>query len=261
MAMGERPARRGGEADEGSTWIVGYQAVLAALEGGRPIGLLWLQQGRRDRRVHRLVELARSRAVATRFVSRARLDECAGSVPHNGCAARCEPFPLLAVEDLIAAAGVAARLLLLDSVTDPHNLGAVIRTAAAFAVDGVVVAGVSAPPLGGAVAKAAAGQLERVRLARDQVAADALAALRDAGYWVLGADAAGQPVGSVRPVDRWVLCVGAEKRGLRAKTRHQVDEWVRIPMAPGVESLNLSVATGILLYELCARWPAPGMPR
>lgn len=235
-------------------WLVGYHPVLAALESGRGVSALWVQQGRRDRRIQQLIELAHERGIPLRWVSREQLDRRSGGLPHNGCAARCEPVVLARLEQLVAGEALPARLLLLDDVADPHNLGAAVRTAAAFDLDGVVVAGVSAPPLGGAVARAAAGHLERVRLARVQVAADALQILRDAGYWVLGADAGGGPLHEVRPCDRWVLCVGGERRGLRAKTRHQVDELVRIPMAPGVESLNLSVATGILLYELCHNW-------
>ncbi len=125
-----------------------------------------------------------------------------------------------------------------------------MRTAAAFSIDGVVIAGPSAPPLGGAVAKAAAGLLGRVPLARRRVAADALFHLRDQGYWVFAAEAGGTPLDEVRRSPRWVLCIGAEERGLRAKTRSQVDEFVAIPMAEGVESLNLSVSAGILLWEL-----------
>lgn len=236
-------------------WVVGFHAVLGALESGRPVEAVWLQKGRRDQRLQRVVDAARARGLAIRWVPRARLDALAGSSPHNGCAGRCGPVALARLEDVLRLHGASGRLLLVDDVSDPHNLGAVIRTAAAFAVDGVVVAGPSAPPLGGAAARAAAGLLERVPLVRATVAADVLVRLREAGYWVVGSDATGAPVAATRPSDRWVLCVGAEDRGLRAKTRSQVDEMVRIPMAEGVESLNLSVATGILLYHLCLIWP------
>lgn len=237
-----------------SDWIVGFHAVLGALTAGRPVETVWLQKGRRDQRLQRLLDAARERGVATRWVPRGRLDELAGESPHNGCAARCGPVQLARLEEVVAAEGRPARLLLVDDVTDPHNLGAVVRTAAGFGVDGVIIAGPSAPPLGGAAARAAAGLLGRVPLVRATVAADALAQLRGAGYWAFGADPAGSPVATVRPTDRWVLCVGAEERGLRAKTRSQLDETVRVPMAEGVESLNVSVATGILLYHLCCLW-------
>jgi 23S rRNA (guanosine2251-2'-O)-methyltransferase len=194
--------------------------------------------------------LARRAGVPVRQVARERLDAVAEDVPHNGCGARGAPVSCRQLTELVREPSSRARLLLLDSVNDPHNLGAVVRTAAAFAIDGLVIAGPSAPPLGGVVAKAAAGCLERLPLARVTVAGDALRELREAGYWVLGADAKGRPVAEVEPTERWVLCLGAEERGLRAKTRSRVDELVSVPLAEGVESLNLSVAAGVLLYEL-----------
>ncbi len=231
-------------------WVVGFHAVLAALESDRPADAVWVQRDRRDQRTRRVVGSARERGLPLSFVPRARLDEVAGGVPHNGCAVRVSPVGFAELEDVVAPEGNPSRILVVDHVTDPHNLGALIRTAAALGLDAVVLAGPSAPPLGGALAKAAAGQLERVPLVRASVAADALAVLKGAGYWAFGADAAGAPLPEVRPTERWVLAVGAEEHGLRAKTRSRLDELVAIPMAAGVESLNVSVAAGILLYTL-----------
>jgi len=237
-----------------SQWVVGFHAVMGALDDGRAVETVWLQKGRKDQRLHKLLAAAKRRGVATRWVPRHRLDELAGSSPHNGCAARCGPVAFVLLDDVIAAPGAPGRLVLLDDVTDPHNLGAVIRTAAAFGVDGLVIAGPSAPPLGGAAARSAAGTMASVPLVRANVAGDVLVRLSNAGYWAVGADAGGEPVQSTRATDRWVLCMGAEERGLRAKTRSQIDEFVRIPMQDGVESLNVSVATGVLLYHLCHIW-------
>jgi 23S rRNA (guanosine2251-2'-O)-methyltransferase len=231
-------------------WTVGFHAVMAVLEGAQPVDTLWLQKDRRDRRMQRIRELARSRGVRYDLVPRARLDGVADGVAHNGCAVRSAPVAFVDIDELVQTGDQPSRLLLLDDLDDPHNLGAVLRTAAAFSIDGVVVAGPSAPPLGGAVAKAAAGLLGRVPLARARVAADALTRLKREGYWVFAADASGTPLDEVTTSPRWVLCIGAEERGLRAKTRSQVDESVAIPMAEGVESLNLSVSAGILLWEL-----------
>jgi 23S rRNA (guanosine2251-2'-O)-methyltransferase len=241
-----------------SNWIVGYHAVLAAIESDRRVEMVWFQQGRQDRRIHELRSAALEHGVATRWVPRRRLDELAEDRPHNGCAARVAPVEMASLEEIIAPDGRPSCLLLLDGVADPHNLGAVIRTAAAFDVGGLIVAGPSAPPLDGAVARSAAGLLARVPLVRATVAADVVATLKMAGYWALGADMGGTPLPDVRSIDRWVLCVGAEEKGLRAKTRSAIDEFVSIPMAGGVESLNLSVATGVLLYHLCWVWPSDG---
>lgn len=231
-------------------WTVGFHAVLAVLESERPVDLLWLQKDRRDSRITRVMAAARTRGIRYDVVPRARLDGISGGVAHNGCAVRCAPVAFVSLEEILRPAGTPAGVLLLDAVDDPHNLGAVLRTAAAFAADAVVIAGPAAPPLGGAVAKAAAGLLGRVPLVRERVAADALTRLRRAGYWVFAADAAGTSLAEITPIERWVLCIGAEEHGLRSKTRSQVDEFVAIPMAEGVESLNLSVSTGILLWEL-----------
>lgn len=236
-----------------SEWIVGHHAVLSVLETGDRAEQLWLQQGRRDARLGRLEAAARTLGVPVRRVPRRRLDEVAGGQPHNGCAVRSAPVGLTALGELIRPEGEPARLVLLDTVDDPHNLGAVIRSAAGFGIDGVIVAGPSAPPLGGAAARAAAGQLERVPVARVNVAADALRQLRDAGYWTLGAAMEGASCRGLDPTRRWVLCLGSEQKGLRAKTRSAIDELVAIPMADGVDSLNLSVAAGVLMYELTSR--------
>jgi 23S rRNA (guanosine2251-2'-O)-methyltransferase len=231
-------------------WTVGYHAVLAVLESDQPVDALWLQKDRGDQRAKKVIAAAKRRGIRYDLVPRARLDGVAEGGVHNGCAVRSAPIEFAALEDLVAAGDGPARIVVLDDIDDPHNLGAVIRTAAALAVDGLVIAGPSAPPLGGAVAKAAAGLLGHVPVARVKVAADALRRLREKGYWVYGADASGTALPDVGTIGRWVLCLGAEGRGLRAKTRSQIDEFVAIPMADGVESLNLSVAAGILLWEL-----------
>jgi len=231
-------------------WTVGFHAVISVLESDQPVDALLLQQDRRDARMKKIRTVAGRRGIRYDLVPRARLDRVAGGVAHNGCALRSAPISFVPLEDLMSDADEPGRVLLLDDVLDPHNVGAVVRTAAAFAVDGLVIAGPSAPPLGGAVAKAAAGHLGRVKMARERVGADALTRLRACGYWIFAADASGTQLPDVRLCERWVLCIGAEDRGLRAKTRSQVDEFVAIPMAEGVESLNLSVSAGILLWEL-----------
>lgn len=232
-----------------ANWVVGFHAVLGLLESGQAVEVVWVQDGRRDSRARTVVAKARARSVDVRFVPPGKLKEVAGSVPHNGCAARSGPVPLAEIDDCIAPEGMPGRILLLDDVADPHNLGAAIRSAAAFGVDGLIIAGPQAPPLGGAAAKAAAGHIHRVPLVRAKVAADVLVRLAGEGYWIFGADSTGENLREVKVPERWVLCVGSEERGLRAKTRHRVDEWVAIPMEKTVESLNMSVATGILLYQ------------
>jgi 23S rRNA (guanosine2251-2'-O)-methyltransferase len=233
-----------------NAWIVGFHAVLALLKGDRPVDAVWVQQGRKDQRTRHVVEASHARGIRVDFVPRTKLDRIADAAPHNGCAARASVADYQPMETFLKEAGKPGRVLLLDHILDPHNIGAILRSAVAFAVDGVIIAGPTSPPLGGTVSRASAGHIENIKLARAKVAADALVQFRDAGYWIYGADMQGDPVEKVRSDDRWVLCVGAEEKGLRAKTRSVIDEMVKITMAPEVESLNVSVSTGILLYQL-----------
>ena len=245
-----------------TSWIFGFHSVEGALSSGAPIDLVLLQDGRRSARSSRILGLSRAAGISFRFVSSRKLEELAGGVAHNGFAARSAPVQFRPLEECIPEEGQPSRMLLVDAVSDPHNLGAVIRSAAAFAVDALIIAGPSAPPLEGAVAKAAAGHLYRVPLVRTKVAADSLRHLAGEGYWILGAESSGSDLSRWKSCDRWVLCMGSEAKGLRAKTRSQIDEYLAIPMAEGVESLNLSVATGILLYALSTAGlkesPVPG---
>jgi len=235
---------------DNSSWIFGFHAVEGVLESSTAVDLVYLQDGRRSARSGKILKLSRAAGIPCKFVSSRRLEELSGGVAHNGFAARCAPVQFHALESCIPEEGRPSGMLLLDSLADPHNLGAVIRSAAAFGVDALIIAGPSAPPLEGAVAKAAGGHLYRIPLVRTRVAADSLRLLKAEGYWALGADASGSDLRSWKPSERWVLCVGSEAKGLRAKTRSEIDEYLAIPMAEGVESLNLSVATGIMLYAL-----------
>lgn len=238
-----------------TNWVVGFHAVAAALEHEPArVEVVWLGEGVGGSRARQVLELARRHGVRFATVPRRELDRVAEGAAHNGFAARLAPAPLAEAEDLLSLPSPAC-LLGLDGVQDPHNLGAVIRVAAAFSLGGVVVAGPHPPPLGGAAAKVAAGTLPFVPVARVGSLGDWARQARDAGFTVLGADAEGEPVDRVDLPDRLVLCLGGEE-GLRAKTQRFLDGLVAIPIDPRVESLNLAVACGILVWAWRRRWPA-----
>jgi 23S rRNA (guanosine2251-2'-O)-methyltransferase len=235
--------------------VVGFHAVLAALEHqAARVELVLVLQGAGGR-ADRVLEAARRTGVRWQLVPRARLDEVARDLAHNGFAARLAPAPLADPDELLALPAPVC-LVGLDGVADGHNLGAVIRTAAALSLGGVVVAGPHPPPLGGAAAKVAAGSLPLVPVAHVGSLGDYARRARDAGFWAYGADPAGEPVAAVDLPERLLLCLGAEASGLRSKTRAFLDGRLAIPIAPGVESLNLSVATAILAWEWRRRYPA-----
>ena len=159
-------------------------------------------------------------------------------------------------EDLVMQRGRAVRLLLLDGVEDPRNLGACLRTADAAGVDAVVVPKAHSAPLTAAAIKAATGAVETVPLVRAPNLARTLTWLKEAGVWVVGADAeAPQTLYQAKLAPPIALVLGGEGRGLRRLTRDTCDELVSIPMAGAVASLNVSVATGIVLFELLRQAP------
>lgn len=237
-------------------WVVGFHSVIAALERWpERVEVVWLCADVGGGRARRVVEAAREAGVRFVNVKRRQLDDVAGGTVHNGFAARTSPIPFVDPTSLLALPSPVC-LVGLDGLEDPHNLGAVVRLAAGFGVGGVIVAGPHPPPLGGAVAKVAAGTLPLVRLAHVGSLGDFSAASKESGFWVYGADSQGEPVQRADLAERALICIGAEAGGLRAKTRQFVDQTLSIPVAEGVESLNLAVAAGILCWEWRRRFPA-----
>jgi 23S rRNA (guanosine2251-2'-O)-methyltransferase len=239
--------------------LLGWNAVLDALEAGRrPLDRVFLARGRGDSRARRLRALARERGVPVIDRPARRLDEMAGGQPHQGVVALAAPVPWTDLADCLEAARTPL-LVALDGVEDPRNLGAVLRTAAAAGADGVVLPERRSAGLTPAATRAAAGAVERISLIREKNLSRALEGLRKRGLWVVGLDAGGDT-----PWDRvdWtlptVLVVGGEGRGLRPGIRKHCDIVARIPLAAGMESLNLSVAAAVVLYEAVRQRAADG---
>ena len=244
--------------DAAAAWVVGFHAVLAALEHQRDrVEVVCIAEGTVGGRAGRVLDAARSAGVRCHPLARRQLDEIAAGTAHNGFAARLAPVALAAAGALLELPGPVC-LIGLDTLEDPHNLGAVARLAAGLGLGGIVVSGPHPPPLGGAVAKVAAGTLPLVRIAHVGSLGDFARQAKDAGFWVVGADMEGTPVTGFELPERLLLCLGAEAGGLRAKTRAALDATVAIPLAAGVESLNLSVATAILAWEWRRRHSEPG---
>jgi 23S rRNA (guanosine2251-2'-O)-methyltransferase len=235
-------------------WVVGFHAVLAAIERQPQVVELVLTAESQHGRRRRVVEAARRSGVRFRVASHRELDDVAQGSAHNGFAARLSSVPLAVATELLAVSAPVC-LVGLDAAEDPHNVGAVVRVAAGLALGGVVLAGPHPPPLGGAVAKVAAGTLPLVPVAHVSALGDLARLAKEAGFWVYGADPSGTPAAEFEFPDRLLLCLGSEATGLRAKTRSSLDGTVAIPLAAGVESLNLGVAAGILAWEWRRRFP------
>jgi 23S rRNA (guanosine2251-2'-O)-methyltransferase len=195
---------------------------------------------------------ARSRGVAVETAERSRLDRLAGSPHHQGVVATGPPFAYEPLDRLLDPGCPSA--LVLDGVQDPRNLGAILRTARAVAVGGVVLPRDRSAGVTSAVVAAAAGLLFGLPIARVPNLVRAMAQMKSAGYWLTGlVPRGGEAVFRASPPDRLGLVVGGEGEGLRVLVRRSCDFTVSVPMASGVESLNVAVAVGIALYELVVR--------
>ena len=169
--------------------------------------------------------------------------------PHQGVVIEVEPLEDIWLGDLLSAASERALLLVLDQVTDPHNVGAILRSAAAFGAVGIVTQDRHSPPESGALAKAASGALERVPWARVVNLARALDEIGEAGFWRVGlAGEADMELKDALGPPRVALVLGAEGPGLRPNTREHCDAVARLPISGAIESLNVSNAAAVALY-------------
>jgi 23S rRNA (guanosine2251-2'-O)-methyltransferase len=172
-----------------------------------------------------------------------------GDAPHQGVVIEAEPLEDIWLADLLSRSAERSVLLVLDQVTDPHNVGAILRSAAAFGAVGMVTQDRHSPPEGGALAKAASGALERVPWARVVNLARALDEIAEAGFWRIGLDgeASAELKDALGP-QRVALVLGAEGAGLRQNTREHCDALARLPITDAIESLNVSNAAAVALY-------------
>jgi len=235
--------------------LTGIHAVKEALEAQRPIDRIAIAKGRQDTRIEEIVQLARKQSVPVRFEERGQLDRLANSKDHQGVVAVAAARAAATLEDVLASAnsgsGQKGLIVLLDGVEDPHNLGAIVRTALAAGAHGVLIPERRAAGVTGAVAKASAGASEHLPVAKVTNISRTLEELKTKGLWIVGLDERGAQ--SYDAVDYKMDCavvLGAEGKGLHDLVRKRCDFLVSIPMLGKVPSLNVSVAAGVVLYEI-----------
>lgn len=228
--------------------IYGINPVLEALRAGRVDAIRVSRRG--DGRIGAVIDAAAHAGVAIKRVDATELDRASRGGVHQGVVAVVIDQKSLAPEDLVTGANGAPLIVVLDGVEDPHNVGAILRTVDAAGASGLIRQERHAAPLGGATAKASAGAVSHVKVADVVNIARALEALKDAGVWTVGL--AGDAPKRYDEVDYTLptaLVVGAEGAGLRRLVREKCDWLVSIPMQGHVQSLNVSVATGVVLFE------------
>ena len=234
--------------------IFGVNPVKESLQGSRGAFNLYVQISATDHRVEKIIKLAEDRGVAVHRREKLDLTKMCASSHHQGIALEVEPFRYAELDELLAAINRSETpgfLLVLDGILDPHNLGALIRSAACAGVDGVIIPRDRACGVTAATEKASAGAVETVPVVQVTNIVQALEAMKKEGYWVYGlAGEVSQSLYGVKFSGKSVLVIGGEGEGIRHLVRKQCDVVMSIPQYGGVNSLNASVAGGIALFEM-----------
>jgi 23S rRNA (guanosine2251-2'-O)-methyltransferase len=224
--------------------VYGVRPVIEALRAGRRRVFEVLDAGGHEE----IARMVGERGIAVRRVSRDSIEQLAPGSLHQGVAARAEPYPYSGLSEILAADDPHL-LLVLDGVTDPRNLGAVLRAADGAGATGVVVPKDRSVGVTPAAVKASAGASEHVRVARETNLRRAVDAMKEAGLWVYAAEVGETPYTKTDLSGPVALVMGSEGRGVRRLVREGCDGTVSIPMFGAVGSLNISVAAAVLLYE------------
>jgi len=235
--------------------IEGRNPVMEAIKSGRSINKILIVKGEREGSINYIVTAALERKIVVQEVDRAKLDSLSLTGAHQGVIAFVSPKDYVEVEDILAVPsekGEDPFILILDGITDPHNLGAILRTADAAGVHGVIIPKRRAIGLTAAVAKASAGAIEYVPVARVTNLSQTIDYLKKQNIWVIGTDAAEENK-TIHESDLKgpiALVIGSEGDGLSRLVKEKCDITVRIPMKGNISSLNASVAAAVVMYEV-----------
>ena len=236
--------------------IYGRHTILTILESDRQINKIWITSKlRQDRRFYQLLQSAKSEGTVIDEVSPQRLDSLVKGSNHQGIVAQVAPYRYWELADLIAEAKKNSQspiIVIADGIEDPQNLGAIIRTAEAMGVQGLIIPQRRAAGITSTVMKVSAGALEHLPIARVVNLSQALEKLKEAGFWIYGtAGESGKFLHTIDFSGGVGLVIGSEGKGLSKLTRRCCDELVAIPLAGKTPSLNASVAAAIAIYEVC----------
>lgn len=244
-----RPARRVGQ----ENIIIGRNAVLEALKAGTRVDTLFISAGEKSGSIGKIIALAREQKVLIKEVNTKKLDFMCGHSRHQGVIAMAAAYQYADLEDLFRIAQEREEplfVVICDEIEDPHNLGAIIRTADAAGAHGVIVPARRSAPLSFTVNKASAGALNHVPVVRVTNLVQAIEELRSRGVFLYGADMGGTDYTQVDFGGAVGLVVGSEGAGISRLIREKCDFIVSLPMKGKISSLNASVAAGILMYEV-----------
>lgn len=233
--------------------LAGRNAVIEALKGSSRINRLMVADGSSEGSIRELIAVAKEKGVPVQFLERSKLDSMAKGIRHQGVLAQVSPVEYVELEDILSKAREKQEdpfIILLDELEDPHNLGAILRSADAAGAHGVLIPKRRSCPLSATVAKTSAGAVEHVPVARIGNIVQTIKALKEEGLWVAGADMDGKNYYEADLTGPLLLVVGSEGQGIGRLVKEQCDFIVRIPMLGAINSLNASVAGSVLMFEV-----------
>lgn len=232
--------------------VAGRNAVMEALKGSRSVNKLMIANGSTEGSIKEIIAVAKEKGVNIQYWDRSKLDSIARGIRHQGVLAQVAPVQYAELEDILQVAkdrNEPPFIVLLDELEDPHNLGAILRTADAAGVHGVLIPKHRSCPLSATVAKTSAGAVEHVPVARVGNLVQTIKKLKQEGLWVAAADMDGEDYYATDLTGPLLLIIGSEGQGVGRLVKEQCDFVVRIPMVGKINSLNASVAGSILMYE------------
>lgn len=232
--------------------VAGRNAVMEALKGSRSVNKLMIANGSTEGSIKEIIAVAKEKGVNIQYWDRSKLDSIARGIRHQGVLAQVAPVQYAELEDILQVAkdrNEPPFIVLLDELEDPHNLGAILRTADAAGVHGVLIPKHRSCPLSATVAKTSAGAVEHVLVARVGNLVQTIKKLKQEGLWVAAADMDGKDYYDTDLTGPLLLIIGSEGQGVGRLVKEQCDFVVRIPMVGKINSLNASVAGSILIYE------------
>lgn len=234
--------------------LAGVNSIMEALNGRRKIHKIFVQEGRGGKRIEELLKLAEKRGVYWQYVDRQRLDQMYTQANHQGIIAQVDSFAYSSIEEIMEKAALSGReafILILDGIEDPQNMGSIMRTAECAGVHGIIIPRHNNSEITPAVVRASAGAVEHMLVARETNLVNTIKTLKKDGLWIVAADMDGeQDYFRCRIPTPTALVVGGEGQGIRRLVKENCDMVLRIPMIGSIQSLNASVAAGLIIYEV-----------
>lgn len=234
-------------------FIYGKNPVVEAMEAGHEINKMLVLEGSKDRNLQKVVEMAKQRKIMLQFVERKMLDKIVEGENHQGVIAYVSPYEYYEVEDILKIAsdkGEPAFLIICDEITDPHNLGSIIRTANAVGVHGVIIPKRRSAAINQTVVKTSCGAVEYVPVARVTNITQTIKLLKEKGVWIVGTDMGAPLYYSSNLTGNIAIVIGNEGDGIGRLVKESCDFMISLPMMGQVSSLNASVAASVVMYEV-----------